>query len=108
VGHVAQMGEKRNAYRILVGKAEGKSYIGRWRHRWVDNIKMDLRDIGWGSTDWIYLAQDKYQWRTLVNIVLNCQNSLQYWKFFSSCTTDGFSRSQLAGTTNKYKTWILC
>jgi hypothetical protein len=52
-GHVARMGEKRNAYRILVGKAEGKIPLGRPRRRWVDNIKMDLRDIGW--VDWIGL-----------------------------------------------------
>jgi hypothetical protein len=55
-GNVARMGEKRNAYRILVGKSEGKRSLGRRRHRWVDNIKMDLRDIGWGGMDWIDLA----------------------------------------------------
>jgi hypothetical protein len=59
------MGEKRNAYRILVGKPEGK------RHRWVDNIKMDLREIGGDGVDWIDMAQDRDQWRALVNTVLN-------------------------------------
>jgi hypothetical protein len=54
-GHVAQMGEKRNAYRILVGKLEGKRPLGRPRCRWVDNIKMDLKEIGWGGVDWIEL-----------------------------------------------------
>jgi hypothetical protein len=63
--------EKRNAYRILVGKAEGKSSLGRPRRRWVDNIKMDLREIGWDGMDWIGLAQDRDQWRALVNAVVN-------------------------------------
>jgi hypothetical protein len=52
-GHVARMGEKRNAYRLLVGKPEGKIPLGRPRRRWVDNIKMDLLEIGWGGVDWI-------------------------------------------------------
>jgi hypothetical protein len=64
-------GETRNAYRILVGKPEGKRPLGRPRRRWVDNIKMDLREIGWNGMDWIKLAQDKDQWRALVNTVMN-------------------------------------
>jgi hypothetical protein len=64
------MGEKRNAYSVVVGKSEGKRPLGRPRHRWVDNIKMDLREIGWGGMDWIGLAQDRDQWRALVNIVI--------------------------------------
>jgi hypothetical protein len=56
---------------MLVGKTEGKSPLGRLRCRWVDNIKMDLRERGWGSMDWIDLAQDRDQWRALVNPVLN-------------------------------------
>jgi hypothetical protein len=67
------MGEKRNAYRILVGKPEGKRSLGRPRHRWVNDIKMDLTEIGWDGMDWIYLAQDKDQWRALVNAVMNLQ-----------------------------------
>jgi hypothetical protein len=59
--HVAGMGEKRNACRILVGKPEGKRLLGRPRCRWLDNIKMDLRVIGWGGMDWIDLAQDRNQ-----------------------------------------------
>jgi hypothetical protein len=55
-GHVARMGKKRNAYRILVGNPEGKSPRGRWVGRWVDNIKMDLREIGWDGMDWIDMA----------------------------------------------------
>jgi hypothetical protein len=70
-GQVARMGEKRNAYRILVGKPEGKRPLGRQRHRWVDNSKMDLREIGWGGMDWIDLAEDRDQWRALVNMVMN-------------------------------------
>jgi hypothetical protein len=54
-----------------VGKPEGMRALGRPRHRWVDNIKMDLREIGWGGMDWICLAQDKDQWRALVNTVMN-------------------------------------
>jgi hypothetical protein len=63
------MGEKRNAYRLLVGKPEGKRPLGRPRRRWVDNIKMDLLEIGWGSVDWIGLAQDRDKWRALMNAV---------------------------------------
>jgi hypothetical protein len=59
-GNVLWMGQKRNAYRILVGRSEGKRPLGRPRHSWVDNIKMDLRQIGWGGMDWIDLAQDGY------------------------------------------------
>jgi hypothetical protein len=55
------MGEKRNAYRILVVNPEGKRPLGRPRRRWVDNIKVDLREIGWDRMDWIDLAQDRYQ-----------------------------------------------
>jgi hypothetical protein len=63
----------RNAYGILVRKFEGRRPLGRPSHRWVDNIKMDLRDIGWNGTDWIDLAQDRDQWRALVNTVMNLQ-----------------------------------
>jgi hypothetical protein len=69
--HVARMEETRNAYGILVGKLEGKRPLGRPRRRWVHNIKMDLRDIGWDGMDWIKLAQDRDQWRALVNTVMN-------------------------------------
>jgi hypothetical protein len=65
------MGEMRNAYGILVGKPEEKRPLGRPRRRWVDNIKMDLREIEWDGMDWIKLVQDRDQWRALVNMVIN-------------------------------------
>jgi hypothetical protein len=70
-GACSTNGGKRNAYRILVGNPEGKRPLGRPRHSWEDNIKMDLRGIGWGGMDWIDLAQDRDQWRALVNTVIN-------------------------------------
>jgi hypothetical protein len=65
------MGEKRNAYRLLVGKPEGKRPLGRPRRRWVDNIRMDLGEVGWSDVDWNDLAQNRNRWRALVNSVLN-------------------------------------
>jgi hypothetical protein len=65
------MGEKRNAYRLLMGKPEGKRPLGRPRRRWVDNIKMDRGEEGWGDVDCISLAQVRNRWRALVNSVLN-------------------------------------
>jgi hypothetical protein len=70
-GHAVRMGEKRNVYSILVGKPEGKRPVGRPRRRWVDNIKMDLREIEWVGVDWIDVARDRDQWRALVNTVMN-------------------------------------
>jgi hypothetical protein len=65
------MEETRNAYRLLVGKPEGRRPLGRPRRRWLDNIRMDLVDVGWDDVDWIGLAQDRDRWRALVNSVLN-------------------------------------
>jgi hypothetical protein len=65
------MEEKRNAYRLLVGKPEGKRPLGRPRLRWADNNKVDLGEVGWGVVDWIGLAQDGNRWRAVVNSVLN-------------------------------------
>jgi hypothetical protein len=70
-GHVACMGEKRGAYRALVGKPEGRRPLGRPRRRWEDNIKMDLREVGWGGIDWIDLAQDRDRWQAIVYMVMN-------------------------------------
>ena len=67
------MGERRGIYRVLVGKPEGKTPLGRTRHRWEDNIKMDLQEVGCGGMDWIKLAQDRDRWRALVNAVMNLQ-----------------------------------
>jgi hypothetical protein len=71
--HVARIGEKRNAYRLLVGQLEGRRPLGRPRRRWVDNIRMDLVEVGWGDVDWIGLAQDRDRCRALVNSELNLQ-----------------------------------
>jgi hypothetical protein len=65
------MGEKRNVHRLLVGKPEGKRPRGRPRRRWIDNIKIDLLEIGVSVVDWIGLAQDRYRWRAVVNTVMN-------------------------------------
>jgi hypothetical protein len=65
------MGEKTNAYRLLVGKLEGKRPLGRTRRRWVDNIRMDLGEVGRGDVDWIGLAKDRNRWRAFVNSILN-------------------------------------
>jgi hypothetical protein len=86
VGHVARIGKKRNAYRILVGTPEGKRPLGRPGRRWVDDIKMDVGEIGWYGMDWIG------QWMILVHTVMNLlvpQNSV---KFLSGCIIDSFSR----------------
>jgi hypothetical protein len=70
-GHVARMGEVRVAYNILVGRPEGRRPLGRPRLRWEDNIKMDLREVGFGDVDWIHWSQDRDRWRPLVNTVMN-------------------------------------
>jgi len=70
-GHVARMGEERGVYRVLLGKPEGRRPMGRTRRRWVDNIRMDLQEVGCGYMDWIRLAHDRDIWRKLVNAVMN-------------------------------------
>jgi hypothetical protein len=65
------MAEVRGAYNILVGRPEGRRPLGRPRRRWEDNIKMDIREIGFGDVDWIHLAQNMARWRALVNTVMN-------------------------------------
>jgi hypothetical protein len=90
------MGDTRNAYRILVEKPGGKRPLARPRRRGVDNIKMDLREIGWDGMDWIDLAQDRDQWRALVNTVTNLRVPYNAGKFLSGCTIGIFSgRAQL-------------
>jgi hypothetical protein len=70
-GHVARMERKGTRIDYWRPKPEGKRPLGRPRHRWVDNIRMDLGEVGWGDVDWIGLAQDRNRWRALVNSVLN-------------------------------------
>jgi len=72
-GHVARKGEEWGVCRVLVGKPEGKRPLGRPRRRWVDNIRMDLQEVGCGYMDWIGLTQDRDSWRTLVSAVMNLQ-----------------------------------
>ena len=67
------MGERRGVFRVLLGKPEGKRSLGRTRHRWEDNIKMDFQEVGCGGMDWIDVAQDRDRWRALVNTVMNLQ-----------------------------------
>jgi hypothetical protein len=76
-GHVARMEEGRGVYRVLVGKPEGKRPLGRPRHRWEDNIKMDLRGIGINGANWIQLAQDRVQWPAFVNTVMNLRDFIR-------------------------------
>jgi hypothetical protein len=70
-GRVACIGERRGVYRVLVGKPEGRRPLGRPRHRWEDNIKMDLQEMGFGDVDWTDLAEDRGRWWALVNAVMN-------------------------------------
>jgi hypothetical protein len=70
-GHVARMGKGKGVYRVLIGRPEGKRPLGRPRRRWEDNIKMDLREIRVDGANWIQVAQDRVQWRTCVNTVMN-------------------------------------
>jgi hypothetical protein len=90
VGLVVRMWEKRTEYRLLVGKPEGKIPLGRPGHRWVDNIKMNCVETGWGGVDWICLVQDTYSWRA-------CESgngpsgSIRCWETASDCTTCGLA-----------------
>jgi hypothetical protein len=79
--HAAQIGERRDVYRVMVGKTEGKSLFGRPRRRWENNINLDLPKVDCGGTDWIELAQDRDRWQALVNAVMNL---LDYLKTVSS------------------------
>jgi hypothetical protein len=87
------MGEKRNAYRLLVGKPEGKRPLGRPRRRWVDIIRIDLGEVGWGDVDWIGLAKDRNRWRALVNSVLNLRVPRNAGKLSGGLTSSGLSGS---------------
>jgi hypothetical protein len=95
-GYVARMGAKRNAYRLLLGKPEGKRPLGSPRHRWVGNIRIDLGEVGWSNVDWIDLAQDRNRWRALVNSVLNLRLPSEWMNGSGTVARDssaGYSRN---------------
>jgi hypothetical protein len=97
-GHIARMGKKRNAYRLLMGKPEGRRPLGRPRRRWLDNIRMDLVEVEWGDVGWIGLAQDRDRWRALVNSGLNLRVPQTAGKLSSvQITRDLSSSAQLHG-----------
>jgi hypothetical protein len=91
------MEDKWNAYRALVGKPEIKRLVGRPRRELEDNIKMGIRKIWWDSMDWVHLAQDRDQWRALVNSIMNFQVTQNVVKFLNGRATVGFSKTQLHG-----------
>ena len=82
--HVELIGERRCVYRVLVWKPEGKRPLGRLRHRWEDNIKMDLQEVEFGGTDWIDVTQDRDRWRALVKAVMNLRVPLNAWNFLTT------------------------
>ena len=94
-GHVAHMGEERGVYRVLVGKPEGMRPLGRPRHRWVDNIRIDLQEVGCEYMDWIGLAKDRDRWRTFVSAVMNLRVPWYAGNFLTSCKPVSFSRRTL-------------
>ena len=101
-GHVARMGEERGLCRVLVGKPEGKRPLGRPRRRWVDNIKMDLQEVGCGYMDWIGLAQDRDRWLTLMSAVMNLRVPWNAGNFLTSCKPVSCSGRTLHHGVSKY------
>ena len=95
------MGEERGVYWVLVGKPEGRTPLGRPRRRWVDNIRMDLQEVGCGYIDWIGLAQDRDSWRTLVSAVMNLWVPRNAGKFLTSYKPVTFSRRTLLHAVSK-------
>jgi hypothetical protein len=91
-GHAARMEEKRNLYEVLAREPEGKRPLGRPRRSWENNNNMDLRELCWGSMDWIELAQDRNQRGALVNTVMNFRVQYNFGKFLSHLATGKFSR----------------
>jgi hypothetical protein len=83
-GACSTYGERRGVYRVLVGKPEGKKPLGRPRHRWEDDIKLDLQEVGCGGLDWFDLAEDRVSWRALVNAVMNLKFPKNSGNFLTS------------------------
>jgi hypothetical protein len=102
-GYVALMGEKRNVYRLLVRKPEGKRPLGRPRRRWINNIKMELLEIGLSVVDWIDLTQDRYRWRAFVNSVMNLRIPYNAGKLPSGCISCDLS----SGTQLHRVSWLV-
>ena len=102
-GHMVLMGEERGwgVHRVLVGKPEGKRPLGRPRRRWVDNILMDLQEVGCGYMDWIGLAQDRNRWQTLVSAVMNLRVPWNAGNFLTNCKPVSFSRRTLHNGVSK-------
>jgi hypothetical protein len=94
-GYVARMGEGRGAYRILVGRPEGRRPLGRPRRRWEDNIKMDLQEVGWWGMDWIHMARVRDSWRALVSAVMNLRIPKNGENFLTSSRPASISRRTL-------------
>jgi hypothetical protein len=95
------MGEGRGMYRVLVGKPEGKRPLGRPKHRWEDNIKMDLQEVGWGSMDSIEVAKGRDRWQALVNAVMNLWVPQIMGNFLTSCKPVSFPRGTLLNGVSK-------
>ena len=93
-------------YRVLVGKPEGRRPLGRPRRRWADNIRMDLQEVGCGYMDWIWLAQDRDRWWTLVGAVMNLRVPWNAGNFLTSCKSVSFSRRTLHHAVSKCR--IMC
>jgi len=100
-GHVARMGKERGVYRVLVRKPEGRRPLARPRRRWVDNIRMNLQEVGFGYMDWIGLAQDRDRWWTLVSAVMNLRVPGNAGNFLTSCKLVSFSRRTLHHRVSK-------
>ena len=101
-GHVARMGEERGVYRFLLGKPEGRRPLGRPRRRWVDNITMDLQEVGCGYMDWTGLAQDRDRWRTLVSELMNLRVPWNAGNFLTSLKPVSFWGRTLHHGVSKY------
>ena len=109
-GRVARMGKVRGVYRVLLGKPERRRPLGRPRPRWVDNIRMDLQEVGGGYMDWIGLAQERDSWRTIVSAVMNLRVPWNAGNFLTICKPVSFSRRTLHHGVSKYinQIYVMC